>query len=546
MRVDVIRARNFKSLYEETEIDFRDMNGLWKLSGKVGAGKTTLGELILFSLYGSIKDKNVPDLVSWGAKECNVVVELESRGFNIKIDRTIRRKGAGKLIIWVNGEELDYTNKRSAQSILEEDYYDCSRTAIESLCIISFNNFKSIAQFSAGSKDTKRFVDDVFGFEVVNNYIDICKCIVAENNQEHKDLKTKLKGLENQKIKYERLLEDSETGVDEDEAKLIQDKKILEEECNSYKSKFEKHKEVLFNETSSYKTQLNESKTRGSILKKNLSDIENGVCPTCKATVDVSLIDNVRRLLIAERDNYKSIETNYNIKLKEYNDFVVSFNNTASDYVSRITSIIKKIDHIRVQKKTNIENYKNLLDDVEVEIDDVNDDINSSEVLCAEWEDVYNTFANELRPTLLSHYIPLLNSNIEYYIQQLQQPYTITFNPLFECTLGINGVDGVSMSSLSTGQLKSVNTAIIFGILKTLLSSINFNISFLDELFSNMHDDLREVTCLMLKDNIPMQVMFIITHAHINDELFDGELEAKNKAVNMNGVFVQGTQYLLK
>ncbi len=546
MRVDVIRARNFKSLYEETEIDFRDMNGLWKLSGKVGAGKTTLGELILFSLYGSIKDKNVPDLVSWGAKECNVVVELESRGFNIKIDRTIRRKGAGKLIIWVNGEELDYTNKRSAQSILEEDYYDCSRTAIESLCIISFNNFKSIAQFSAGSKDTKRFVDDVFGFEVVNNYIDICKCIVAENNQEHKDLKTKLKGLENQKIKYERLLEDSETGVDEDEAKLIQDKEILEEECNSYKSKFEKHKEVLFNETSSYKTQLNESKTRGSILKKNLSDIENGVCPTCKATVDVSLIDNVRRLLIAERDNYKSIETNYNIKLKEYNDFVVSFNNTASDYVSRITSIIKKIDHIRVQKKTNIENYKNLLDDVEVEIDDVNDDINSSEVLCAEWEDVYNTFANELRPTLLSHYIPLLNSNIEYYIQQLQQPYTITFNPLFECTLGINGVDGVSMSSLSTGQLKSVNTAIIFGILKTLLSSINFNISFLDELFSNMHDDLREVTCLMLKDNIPMQVMFIITHAHINDELFDGELEAKNKAVNMNGVFVQGTQYLLK
>ena len=41
------------------------------MSGQVGVGKTTLGEAILWCLYGSVKDKTSVELISWGAKKCD-------------------------------------------------------------------------------------------------------------------------------------------------------------------------------------------------------------------------------------------------------------------------------------------------------------------------------------------------------------------------------------------------------------------------------------------------------------------------------------------
>ena len=60
MIIKKITIHGFKSIYDETEFIFDKDNictGLWKVSGPVGVGKTTLGEAILWCLYGSVKDK---------------------------------------------------------------------------------------------------------------------------------------------------------------------------------------------------------------------------------------------------------------------------------------------------------------------------------------------------------------------------------------------------------------------------------------------------------------------------------------------------------
>ena len=46
MQIQKIKIENFKSFYEPYELNFNDVKGLWKVSGSVGSGKTTLGELL--------------------------------------------------------------------------------------------------------------------------------------------------------------------------------------------------------------------------------------------------------------------------------------------------------------------------------------------------------------------------------------------------------------------------------------------------------------------------------------------------------------------
>ena len=141
MRVQRIRIRKFKSIYDTLEIDFDDVIGFWKIGGSVGAGKTTIGEAIIFGLFGTVGGKNNGDLISWGEKHALVELWCQSKGHDIYIKREINKYGQSPIYAEVDGEELVFSNKRDAQTQLETEYYDVTRTTLELLCIISFNNF---------------------------------------------------------------------------------------------------------------------------------------------------------------------------------------------------------------------------------------------------------------------------------------------------------------------------------------------------------------------------------------------------------------------
>ena len=164
-----IKVHNFKSIYGDFEIKFEEVKGFWKIEGSVGSGKTTIGEAIIFGLFGNVKDKNIRDLISWGEKKGSVYLECFSKGHNLKISRVI----GGELKVLVDDEPLVFTNKRDAQSQLEEEYYDVSKMTLELLCIISFNNFKSLSNMNPS--DSRAFLDQVFGFSVLSEYSDACK-----------------------------------------------------------------------------------------------------------------------------------------------------------------------------------------------------------------------------------------------------------------------------------------------------------------------------------------------------------------------------------
>ena len=64
MVIHQIRITNFKSIYGTQTFNFDNLKGLIKLSGPIGAGKTTIAEAILWGLYGTVKGQNNTQLIA--------------------------------------------------------------------------------------------------------------------------------------------------------------------------------------------------------------------------------------------------------------------------------------------------------------------------------------------------------------------------------------------------------------------------------------------------------------------------------------------------
>ena len=74
---------------------------------------------------------------------------------------------------------------------------------------------------------------------------------------------------------------------------------------------------------------------------------------------------------------------------------------------------------------------------------------------------------------------------------------------------------------------------IMLGVLNTIMSNISFNISFLDELVSNMDHDLRNMVCQVLKQNLKQdQTLFIISHVDLDDRYFDGQIDLRMQYID--------------
>lgn len=533
MFLQKIRIKGFKSIYDELELDFEnDIKGFWKINGTVGAGKTTIGEAIIFGLYGDIKGKNNGDLISWGEKQALLEVWCKTKGYSLYIKREINKVGMSPIYVEVDGQELIFTNKRNAQKQLEEEYYDISRITLELLCIISFNNFKSLANLN--TNDTKQFLDRVFGFYILTNYGNYCKEFKQNVQDKITSFRNKSLSIDEQ-IKRLKHLSNIEI-IDGNINTLKNDLNLLEQKYTMFKQEKTLVSENYKKELIELQSKLTEIKTLGTNIKKEIDFIKKGICPTCGSPIDQSQLEEknkVRNTLLESynlvdkqlkelNEKNKEIKTKDDIKDKEYN--------------RQITEIHSKISQLKEQEKRLNISYDEIeqLNNQQLTLEN---EISRFEVDKNDWEILYNILTTEVRQKILSSFIPLLNKSILEYATKFKLPYNIEFDNLFKCNIKLYGTEQeIPISMLSTGQTKVVNISIILGVLKTIMSSVNFNICLLDELLSNMHNELRGEICVVLKENLKEnQTIFIISHAELDNNYFDGSLDVE--LINFEGIY---------
>lgn len=529
MYIEKIKIENFKSIYDPLELDFTNIKGLWKINGDVGSGKTTIGEAVIFGLFGSIKGKNNADLISWGKKHGLIEVWCRARNKSIYIKREINAYGMSPIYVEVDGDEVIFTNKRDAQSQLENEYYDISRVTVELLCIISFNNFKSLATLN--TSDTKKFLDQVLGFYILTQYGDICKELRSENKQKINDIYNSIRNVEGQINKLKDIANMARIEGDLDQVK--RDKKECDDKLKQLTADYKETKELITNELEELNSKLSSIKTLGANKKKEIDFIEKGTCPTCGAPIDQSQLEVKKKEREVLLENYNDINGKVIQKRGELgacaNDYTLQ-KNEINKKLTEINSLKYKLEEQARRQTINEDEIRNL----ENKVEEYNKEVMRYTQEDTEWEMLWQILSNDIRSKILSSFIPTLNENIIKYSQRLQQPYIISFDSSFKCSIKLCGMDqDIALSSLSTGQLKTVDMIIILGVLGTILGGESCNVMFLDELFSNLHSDLRNEMCGVLKDFISEdQTLFIISHYDLDDRYFDGSIKMRLERKN--------------
>lgn len=524
MYIQRIRIENFKSIYDPIEIDFSIVNGFWKISGSVGAGKTSIGEAIIYGLFGSVGGKNQVDLISWGRKHGMIEIWCTSKARNIYIKRELNSYGQSPIYVEVDGEELIFTNKRNAQQQLEQEYYDTSKVTLELLCIISFNNFKSLATLNTA--DTKKFLDQVLGFYTLTEYADICKQLRSDNQSQISLISNTIEKLESQVKKLEEL--SNMEVINGDIVSVKQEINSLMVLKDQLTNEFKQELSIVKDRQKDLNGKKITLVTLGKHKKEEIDFIEKGVCPTCGAKIDQSQLEVKKQEREVLLEQYNTIDKQCKevlgelVKLDEkHNANINEFNSKINESKILLTRLEEQAKRIKINTseieiiKQNIKGNEELLNKYQGE--DV------------EWEQLYNILSVQVRSKILQSFIPALNKNILKYVQRLHLPYIVEFDSNFKCNISICGMDkDIPVSSLSTGQLKTVDMVIILGVLGTVIGSNGINILFLDELFSNLDAGLRNEMCSVLRESLkPESTIFIISHTDLEDKYFDGNIYMK-------------------
>jgi DNA repair exonuclease SbcCD ATPase subunit len=460
--------------------------------------------------------------VSWGQKNAFVELWCQSNGRDIYIKRKITSAGQSTIYVEVDGEELIFTNKRDAQSQLEKEYFDVSKVTMELLCIISFNNFKSLATLNA--TDTKKFLDQVLGFYTLTEYADVCKQLRMENDKE----------LSNIERQIQRVTAQIQTLTD------MTNMEVIEGDINEYLGKIKEVQDkvtVLKNTVNENVTALNNKNTElrakaskvqalGNAKTKEIQFIEKGICPTCGAPIDQSQLEEKKSERAYLLEEYNELGK----RIKENTDLIADwntrFNNAVDPLKKEVEEYKEMVIKLREQAKRKDVNQSEI-DRLNVELDDLARKYDLCKADSMSWDRLCGILTNDVRAKILESFIPALNKNIMKYATELHQPYIVKFDNSFKCSISLCGYNtDIPISSLSTGQLKTVDMMIILGVLGTVIGASSTNVIFLDELFSNLDGNLRNDMCSVLRGFISdKDTMFVISHQDLDERYFDGTIK---------------------
>lgn len=539
MHIQNIRITNFKSIYGEQYFNFDELGGLVKLSGVIGSGKTTLCEALLYGLFGNVNGHKIPNLVSWNERDCIVEMNIISRNKQIHIVRSL----GAPLVVEINGKLLVASNKRDTQEILEQEYFDVPKMAIERMCIISFNSFNSLASMNPGQ--TKQFLDEVFGFQTFTNYNNIVvnerKLQMSENTKLqaiYNDTEKQIEHFKNKKIAQHEELAKS-TDIDGLNERL----KELETQIAEYNTKY-KDIAKLYDE----KIKIEEEKRLGFYNKKMeyavlgkqekqyVNTFKEGVCPTCGQSIDMEVVEQHKQNMMEYATKYREEETKENIvfeQIRQLQETKASEMKVIYDEAKILgdekTSIKNQIQIYNNNIKLISENFDDLISEYEERLVSLKAQIDKSDIEIGEWNDMNELFTKTFRYNLLETLIPHINKSIQYFMNKLDQNYKIEYDQEFKPHIHIDTYEKeISYKDLSTGQRKSMDLAIIFGILQNIIANVNFNLFCLDELFSNMDAEARNTMLRLLRESMAEdRTIFVINHAEMGDDYFDHKIQVK-------------------
>ena len=560
MQINQISIRNFKSFgNNEQVLKFDNKTGqLSLLYGRNGAGKTSLISAIEYAIYGKVRGSTkkwstlstLPNRIN---NELMVKVDFDSGPNNILVERGMN---PSTLNLYENG----LINDRAGKSNIDEriqSYVGIDIETFKSFISMSINDFKNFMSLSTEEKQL--LLDKLFNLEVINVLNNILKELVKSNKtlstKYQSEIDTLNESIESIKKSIQKSIEKEKLNLQAeiDEIRTQMDSK--KEEYTSLKEKVEKIKvkekeiDALLDQEKTKWTELN-SDIKG--VQKEIDLYNLGKCPTCSTEFIGEQFESLRTTLDDKMKSLLSIkgEIEVNVKsLKEKKQKLTDLSESTGNAFNDLTYLLKnyksQIDKLTLKKESekgedsfDVSEFQNSIKELESK------KLTSSESVdvCKEKETYYKEISHifsedGVKKSIIASIIKPINRFIDENLKKMGMQFEVRLDETFTASVKSLGND-IEHDTLSTGERKRVNIAILIAYLKLIRTKRSINILFLDEVFASIDLEGVDDILTLLKsfaDDYCINI-FVVHHAVMNEENFDRIL-----AINKN-VFTSITE----
>ncbi len=229
MRLLSLKAVNYRLL---GEVQIRFPAGVTVITGENEAGKSTILEAVLYSLYGSsiLKKKygqgaRIEDAINHFATKSTLTLEFEVNGEKYRVTRHISRRGASRAALW----RIEPDNRLIASTVSEVNKEilrligGVTLDEILTSNVVAQKDLDRIVEM--GRSDREKVINAFLNLESFNKATDILKERRKETHRKLEIEKERLKSLQikkKEKDRTERDIEETTTRLKEAEARLIE------------------------------------------------------------------------------------------------------------------------------------------------------------------------------------------------------------------------------------------------------------------------------------------------------------------------------------
>jgi DNA repair exonuclease SbcCD ATPase subunit len=555
MLISEIGIRGFKSFgNNEQVVKLNTEKGeLILLVGNNGNGKSSFLSSFEYTLYGKVRGgrqkkwstlSTLPNRING---ELLNRISFKSGGVDVEVKRGI---SPNKLELWENGILNERAGKANIDTTIES-YVGMDIETFKSFISMSINDFKNFISLS--NEEKQLLLDKLFNLEVINILNNILKELNRGNKLRLASLDAEIKTLDesiasiNRSI--EKALERGRQDIQSEIDRLMTEMSAKKDDYKSLKEKMEKIKEkeeILTKEIENEKKQY--IIVQGDIknVQREIDLYDSGKCPTCGTDFDSDHFDALRESLVEKRTGFESIksEIESNIKavkerqtkLREIADGTQTSFNDMNYFLKNCKSQIEDLNRKKQAQDgagdSKVEEFRKTIDELEEKRSSGQDNMAHSKDKELYYKELNKIFGEDgVKKSIIAGIIKPINAFIAENIGKMGIPFDVRLDETFTAEIRQFG-SVIESDSLSTGENKRVNIAILIAYLKLIRTKRHINILFLDEVFSSIDIEGIDSILTLLKSfaNEYNINIFVVHHAILNQEMFDRILKI-NKEV---------------
>lgn len=537
-----VRYKNILSVGNYfTEIPL-DKSPTTLITGKNGAGKSTIIEAIVFALYGkSFRKINKPQLIN-SINQKDMSVEIE---FSIASDRYLIRRGMKPNIfeIWKNDEMLNKdAASRDYQVYLEQNILKMSLKSFSQIVILGSATYVPFMELPTGQR--REIIEDLLDIQVFSTMNTLLKdrigenrTAISENNYRIDLVKTKIDSAKEHNAEIERMkhveIEKLRKKVAEDVSKI----EVNSVEVEAVETNINGLLETIGDKAKQNKLQEQlkgieyDLGSKQKQLAKEMTFYSNhDNCPTCKQGIEHAFKEHI----LTESTSKTAEITNAVEQLKTKMETVTVRLSEISKVEDAINGLHTKANEYRLENKMLMNQLKSIKSDLvnaEKEVEEIDQSkllefVKELKDLQGEQTDLYNhretlgIVASMLKDggiktSIIRTYIPVMNKLINQYLSEFELFVDFNLDENFNETIKSRFRDAFSFASFSEGEKMRISLSIMFTwrAISKLRNSVSTNLLFMDEVLDGASDAegvealIEILHKLNSKDNI-----FVISH----------------------------------